>query len=40
MTNKKGADAAKLSAENGVLLSTPLYWMYETGLASLGPLAV
>ncbi|MGC1466718.1 MAG: polyhydroxyalkanoate depolymerase [Pseudolabrys sp.] len=29
--------AAKLSAENGVLLSTPLYWMYEMGHAALNP---
>jgi len=29
--------AAKLSAENGILLSTPLYWMYEMGHAALNP---
>lgn len=29
--------AAKLSGENGILLSTPLYWMYEMGHAALNP---
>jgi poly(3-hydroxybutyrate) depolymerase len=29
--------AAKLPGDNGVLLSTPIYWLYEMGLASLNP---
>ncbi len=29
--------AAKLSGENGILLSAPLYWMYEMGHAALNP---
>jgi poly(3-hydroxybutyrate) depolymerase len=29
--------AAALSGENGVLLATPMYWMYEMGLAALSP---
>ncbi len=29
--------AATLPSGNGVLLSTPMYWLYETGLAALDP---
>jgi poly(3-hydroxybutyrate) depolymerase len=29
--------AAKLSGDNGLLLSTPLYWFYELGNAALNP---
>ena len=29
--------AARLSGESGVLLATPMYWMYEMGLAALSP---
>src|SRR6185312_5062383 len=29
--------AAKLSGDNGLLLSTPLYWFYEMGNAALNP---
>jgi poly(3-hydroxybutyrate) depolymerase len=29
--------AATLSGESGVLLATPMYWMYEMGLAALSP---
>jgi poly(3-hydroxybutyrate) depolymerase len=29
--------AASLSGEGGVLLSTPMYWLYEMGLAALTP---
>jgi poly(3-hydroxybutyrate) depolymerase len=29
--------AARLSGEDGLLLATPMYWMYEMGLAALTP---
>src|SRR5690242_8420516 len=29
--------AARLSGEGGLLLATPMYWMYEMGLAALTP---
>ena len=29
--------AASLPGDNGLLLSTPMYWLYEMGLASLNP---
>ncbi len=29
--------AAALSGEQGVLLATPIYWMYEMALAALSP---